>query len=389
MNYIQRQQEVEQSFCETFGVSPVVWTRAPGRVDLMGSHTDYNLGYVLTQAIDRDTWLAVYPRRDGRVRLRSLNVKGVAEFSIDSISYDPTVPWSNYIRGVMAVFKEQGYPLKGFDALVHSTIPIGSGLSSSAAIEVATAMLLVELGGLQIEPVQMAQLCQQAENQFVGMNCGILDQYSSIFGRTGEVLLLDCRNLTSETRPVADGIQLVICDTRAERELTGSEYPERRAQCEEGVHRLQEYYPNINALRDVSLEQFETHEADLSEIVAKRCRFVIEENQRVLDIAVALQVGDRDEIEALSSASFLGAQLLYEISSVEMDAMMDAMRSGPGVIGARQAGAGFGGCMVAFVDREATRAFRWHVTEHYRASTGIEPQVYPVEAAAGAGVLSI
>ncbi|NIV32065.1 MAG: galactokinase, partial [Anaerolineae bacterium] len=227
MDHQARKSLIETRFRERFGGEPTVWSRAPGRVDLMGSHTDYNLGYVLTQAIDRDTWIAARPRGDGQVAIESLNLEGRGEFPLDGIEYDTAVPWTNYVRGVASVLGDEGYGLRGFDGLVHSTIPFGSGLSSSAALEVATAVLFDALGDLDIDPVQMALLCQRAENEFVGMNCGILDQYSSTMGKAGSVLLLDCRDLSSRTKPVAEGIQVVICDTRASRELTGSEYAER------------------------------------------------------------------------------------------------------------------------------------------------------------------
>jgi galactokinase len=258
-------------------------------------------------------------------------------------------------------------------------------LSSSAALECATAVLFQTLGGWDIDKIQLALLCQRAENEFVGMNCGILDQYTSVLGQEGCALLLDCRDLTSRPVALPDDMQVVICDTRAQRELTGSEYGERRAQCEEGARLLGKVYPGVQALRDVSLEQFKAHEADLPPIVAKRCRFIIEENKRVLGLSEKLSAGDRAAIRALTDASYAGARDLYEIGSPEMAAMMDAMLGAPGVIGARQAGAGFGGCMVALVEADRVDAFAGHVGSSYLAATGIEHEVYPVRAAAGAG----
>jgi galactokinase len=376
-------------FRRLFDRRPSVWSQAPGRVDLMGSHTDYNLGYVLTQTIDRNTWIAARPRDDGKVVIHSLNLDGRGEFYLGQIAYDATVPWTNYVRGVAAVLQQEGYSLRGFDGLIHSTIPFGSGLSSSAALEVATAALFDTLGGLNLDPVQVALLCQRAENDFVGMNCGILDQYSSVMGRAGHVLLLDCRDLSSQTKPLAQGIQVVVCDTRAARELTGSEYRERRAQCEAGARILAGFYPGVQALRDLGLEQLTVHRAALTEVVYRRCRFIVEENQRVLDIADALGSGNREQIALLASASYAGARDLYEISCDEMEMMNAAMWSGPGVIGARQAGAGFGGCMVAFVDTGCTDAFARHVQAHYQVSSGIDPSVYPVQAAPGAGSMAL
>lgn len=382
-----RRESISRHFAERFGRQPTVWSRAPGRVDLMGSHTDYNLGYVLTQAIGRDTWIAARPREDDRVVIESLNLDGRGAFDLERIEYDEAVLWTNYVRGVAAVLRQDGHRLRGFDGLIHSTIPFGGGLSSSAALEVATAVLFDTLADLNLDPLQMALLCQRAENEFVGMNCGILDQYSSIMGQAGSVLLLDCRDLTSQIKPVAGGIEVVICDTRARRELTGSEYRERRAQCEEGARILAGFYPGVQALRDVSLEQLNAHQSDLPGVIYRRCRFVIEENQRVLDMADALVSGDYAEIGNLAAESYAGARDLYEISSNEMEMMMAAMQSGPGVVGARQAGAGFGGCMVAFVEQGEVDTFARHVEAQYRASSSIEPQVYPVQAAAGAGRL--
>ena len=389
-----RRRKMSDAFAARFGASgasghrtPTVWVRAPGRVDLMGSHTDYNEGYVLTLPIDRDMWIAAQPRLDRRVSVHSLNVAGGASFDLDEISHDRESPWSDYVRGVAAVLEAEGYPLTGFNGVLHSTVPIGSGLSSSAALEAATAVLFETLGGWKIERVKMALLCQRAENEFVGMNCGILDQYTALLGQKSRALLLDCRSLTSRPVALPAGLRVVICDTRAQRQLTGSEYGDRRAQCEQGVRVLAPFYSQVTALRDLTLDQFDAHAADLEPIVARRCRFIIEENERVLQLAETLPTGDRAAISALTAASYTGARDLYEICSPEMEAMMRAMLGAPGVVGARQAGAGFGGCMVALVDTEATSEFVEQVARSYAADTGIEAKVYSVSAAAGAGRL--
>ena len=387
MNPQDRQAWLGRQFAGRFGRQPESWFRAPGRVDLMGSHTDYNLGYVLTMAIDRDTWLAAAPREDGRVRIYSANTESGASFALDPVEQDRELPWTNYVRGVADVLQKEGYRLPGFDGLVHSTVPLSGGLSSSAALEVVTAVAFRALARLAIPNLELALLCQRAENEFVGLDCGILDQYSSLFGRQGHVLLLDCRDLSSSTSPVAKGISVVICDTQTKRELTGSEYSERRAQCEQGARLLARRLPQVASLRDVSPADFERHAATLPEVVARRCRFIIEENRRVLDLADALAGGDRPAIAALTASSYAGARDLYEISSPEMELMMAAMLAGPGVIGARQAGAGFGGCMIAFVDSSQVDAFAAHVARAYREASGFTPHIYPTQPAPGAGPL--
>jgi len=387
MSPLERQAFVTEKFIEQFGHTPTLWSRAPGRVDLMGSHTDYNLGYVMTMTIDRDTWIAARPRADRKVAIYSLNTAGGGEFDLDHIERDLNIAWTNYVRGVAKCLLEAGHLLVGLDCLIHSTVPFSSGVSSSAALEMATAVAFQLAGGFQIDPVQMALLGQKAENQFVGVNSGILDQYSSALGQAGSALLLDCKHLTSRTAPIAAGLQVVICDTRAKRTLAGTEYGERRAQCEEGAHLLRHWYPEVIVLRDVTLAQFEMHERDLPEVVAKRCRFIIEENQRVLDLAKALATGDAARLGQLFAASYAGARDLYEIGAPAMEAMLIAMRSGPGVVAARQAGAGFGGCMVALVQSHQVEVFVDHVQRAYASATGTEPKIYPVQAAAGAGAL--
>ncbi len=380
---------VRAAFAALYGGEPTVWVQAPGRVDLMGSHTDYNEGYVLTMPIDRTTWIAARPRDDRLVRLHSLNLESGETFSLDDTQRSAAVPWTDYVRGVAKVLQDEGYALRGFDGLVHSTVPFSSGLSSSAALEVATATLFNTLGDLRLDAVRLAVLCQRAENSFVGVNCGILDQYTSAAGRAGHVLLLDCRHLTHTVTPIHPDIRIVICDTRYKRALTGSEYPQRRAQCEAGAAALAQRYPGVRTLRDVSLEQLDAARASLDETVYRRGRFIIQENQRVLDLSEALSAKDVPCIAALTAESFAGAHDLYEIVVPQMEAMIAAMRCAPGVLGARQAGAGFGGCMVAFVERDCVEAFSAHVRAAYQEATGIESAVYAVEAAPGAGPLAV
>jgi galactokinase len=387
MDIQRRKSLVAEKFAKIFGGAPSIWAQAPGRVDLMGSHTDYNEGFVLTEAIDRNTWIAATPRDDGRVKICSLNIPGCSEFELIDITLDQATPWTNYVRGVADIMQQETYAIRGFNGLVHSTIPFGSGLSSSAALEVCAATLFAALSELTIDPVVIAKICQRAENEFVGMNCGILDQYSSAMGQAGSVLLLDCRSITHKTKPIAPGLQVMICDTRAKRELTGSEYPERRAQCERGAQVLAGFYPEIKTLRDATLEQLQAHKTDLDPVVYKRCHFVIEENQRVLDVADALSNGQHAEAGRLANESFAGARDLYEIVSHEMIAMQEAIMSAPGAFGTRGAGAGFGGCMVAFVDADQVETFAGDVAEQYQARTGITPQIYPGVAADGAVLL--
>ena len=379
-----RRAQLTEVFQQCFGTAPSLWVRAPGRVDLMGSHTDYNLGYVLTLPIGRDTWIAARPRADRTVQLYSLNLEAHANFSLDRLVPDPQQRWGNYLRGVALVLQAEGFNLAGFDGVIHSTVPMSSGLSSSAALECATATLFEALGGWELEPVQKALLCQRAENQFVGVNCGILDQYTSCVGQEGCALLLDCRDLSSRPVKLAEGIAVVICDTKFKRELAGSEYGQRRAQCEEGARQL-----GLRALREISLAEFYPREQELSPEVAQRCRFIVEENDRAVKLSAALIVGDRATVLNLTTKSFHGACELYEIGVPAMQSMMAAMLKAPGVIGARQAGAGFGGCMVAFVEREQVEAFAESVRRDYHNATGIQPETYAVEAAAGAGLVAV
>lgn len=380
---LDRRRLIARLFKERFGGRAALVARAPGRVDLMGSHTDYNLGFVLTLPISRDTWIAARPREDRKVCVYTANLDSQNRFPLDRIERAREVPWINYVRGVAWALQEEGLEPRGFDGVIQSTVPVGSGLASSAALECATAVVFQALGGWRIDATRMAQLCLRAECDFVGLNCGILDQFTACAGRDSCALLLDCRDLSSRPVEMSEGLRVVICDTRARRELAGSEYAVRRAQCEEGARQL-----DVVALRDASLEQLEAKRRELPEDeVYKRCRFIIEENARVLQLAEALSDDDRAAIGRLCAESFRGACELYEIGAPAMLSMMRAMLAAPGVIGARQAGAGFGGCMVAFVEAEAVDEFARAVRTSYGAAMKLPPEIYAVRAAAGAGLI--
>ncbi|MBN9660388.1 MAG: galactokinase [Acidobacteria bacterium] len=374
-----RARRMAEEFHREFRGEPELWARAPGRVDLMGSHTDYNLGFVLTLPISKDTWIAARHRDDGIVRLHSLNLEATDQFRLDQINRAAGSKWRNYVRGVPAILQQEGLKLNGCDAVVHSTVPLESGLSSSAALECAVATIFEELGGWHLSPQRKAQLCQKAENQFAGVSCGILDQYSACLGLDGCALVLDCRDLSTRTIHVAESIRIVICNTMSPRRLSGGEYARRRSECEQGASLL-----GVNALRDLPPSVLASRRKELSEVVARRCEFIVDESARVELLAQALSDDDRASIASLCAASFAGARDLYEIVSPAMETMMKCMLAAPGILGARQAGAGFGGCMVALVDAAQTGAFRASVIDSYSRSTQTAPEVWPVVGARGA-----
>ncbi|MGA2181980.1 MAG: galactokinase [Bryobacteraceae bacterium] len=376
-----RAEGVAARFRERFASEPELWARAPGRVDLMGSHTDYNLGFVLTLPISRDTWIAARRRNDGIVRVYSMNLDAEDEFRVDAIDSISEPKWCNYVRSVAATLQDEGLALTGYNAMIHSTVPVEAGLSSSAALECALATVFAGLGGWSLTPERKALLCQKAENEFVGVKCGILDQYSSCLGRAGCALLLDCRDLSTRAVWIADGIRVVACNTMSQRRLSGGEYAQRRAECEQGAAVL-----GVSALRDMTPEMLAARRHELPERVARRCEFIVAESARAESLAQALIAGDRPAVARLCAKSFAGARDLYEICSPAMVTMMDAMLAAPGVIGARQAGAGFGGCMVALVDAACTDAFRAAVLAAYHSATQVLPEIYPVGAAPGAEV---
>jgi galactokinase len=374
-------------FRSLYGGEPSAWVRAPGRAELLGTDTDDHLGYVMTMAIHLDTWIAFRSSGSARCRVHSMNLGKAAEFSVGAEPAAPAATWDRYVSGVSHVLGLRGFRPAGVDAVIHGTVPIGGGLSSSASLEVAAALMFQTAGGFMLSMREMAEVCQQAENQCVGVMCGILDQYSSVFGKQDTAILLDCRSLTHVEVRIPSDIRVVICDTNFPRTLAGSEYAKRRQECDEGTRLLREKDPEIRTLRDVNTPLFERLKGHLPETLRKRCQFVFEENQRVVAFMAAVVRNDRAAMRELCAGSFIGERDLYEKTVPAMERMFEAMMEGPGIVAARQSGGGFGGCMIAYVLADRVDAFAAHVHAAYKARTGIEPAIHVTAPSAGAGPL--
>jgi galactokinase len=382
-----RRDAIRQKFTSLYGAEPAAWVRAPGRAELLGTDTDDHLGYVMTMGIHLDTWIAFRQTGSARARVHSMNVGKSMEFTIGDEPAEPAATWDRYVNGISRVLGLRGFRPGGVDAVLHSTVPIGGGLSSSASLEVASALMFQAAGGFSLSPRETAEICQQAENQCVGVMCGILDQYSSVFAKEGTALLLDCRSLTHVEVRIPSDIRIVICDTNFPRTLAGSEYARRRQECDEGTRLLRQKDPEIRTLRDVNTPLFDRLKGGLPEVLRKRCQFVFEENQRVVAFMAAVVRNDRAAMKELCAQSFFGERDLYEKTVPAMERMYEAMETGPGVVAARQSGGGFGGCMIAYVQDDMVDAFAAHVSSAYKKKTGIEPAIHVTAPSAGAGPL--
>jgi galactokinase len=359
--------------------------RAPGRVNLIGEHTDYNGGFVLPVAIDFDCWLGVSPRGDGKLILRSEDFDQTCQVELGDDRLGPAKRWSDYTVGVAVYLQKAGYRLRGANVLIHGEVPIGAGLSSSAAIEVASAYAFLDLAGHAIDRVQVAQLCQRAENEFVGARCGIMDQFVSLHGGAGQAIFLDCRSLQYERVPLPGWVKLVISNTMVKHELASGEYNRRRAECEEAVRRLAGVLPGIGALRDVNLEQLEPYRRLLGETIWRRAHHVISENARVLRAVAALGGGNLKEFGQAMAESHRSLRDFYQVSCAELDVMVELANQQRGLYGARMTGGGFGGCTINLVDAEQADEFQRRLADGYRQATGLTPEIYVSSAADGAG----
>jgi len=366
-------------FREAFeSAEDVTVTKASGRVNLIGEHTDYNDGYVIPIPLNMHVWVAGRRREDDLVRVYAADYGEWAEFDLKAMEYDVEHLWVNYPQGVAWALAEKDHQLLGADLLISGDVPVGAGLSSSAALEVASVRMFGELSGLRLDPVEVAYTGKRAENDFVRVQSGIMDQFVASLGVPGNALFIDCRTDEYRRIPLPLGVQLGVVDTTVKRELASSAYNERRAQCEEGVRMVRENLDSVRALRDVSKEDLERLGASLPDLILRRCRHVIEENARVLDAVKALEMGDVIKLGELMDASHESLRTDYEVSSDELDALVDAAREIPGTLGARMTGAGFGGCTVNLVKEENVEFFSDRIKESYMRSTGLNAIVYRV-----------
>lgn len=372
-------ERIRLAFRRHFG-EPALVVRSPGRVNLIGEHTDYNLGFALPGAVDRAIWFAVSPRRDRFCRFCSVDLNDSLIVNLDKLSRSET-RWANYLLGIYAQLAAEGKnAVPGVDCTFGGDIPIASGMSSSAALECGLAFALNTLFGLRMNPVALASLCQRAENRFVGVDCGIMDPFASLLGRKDHLIRLDCRTHDFEHVPFKrPDIRIVLCDSQVQRSLWNSEYNVRHAECEVGVTVLAEAYPEVWSLRDATPEMVEAvrdHLDRMDHLLYRRCRYVVGENRRVLEACEALQRDDLKTVGALMNATHAGLRDDYEVSCPELDILAEAAMDVPGVLGSRMMGGGFGGCTINLVEETALDGFRETMATVFRDRLGKSPVMH-------------
>ncbi|WP_324667893.1 galactokinase [Geochorda subterranea] len=378
-----------EGFERRWGTPPAVLARAPGRVNLIGEHTDYTGGFVLPVAIDRDVVVAGRARPDDRVCVYSADFDQstcfeLDEARLDDVRKDSRHPWSDYVRGVYAVLRAEGLPVTGADLAIAGDVPQGAGLSSSAALEVATLLFAQVTGRFEVEPVRAALLARRAENEFVGVACGIMDQFVSRLARRDAALLVDTDSLRYEHVPLPPDVAIVVTDTRVRRRLVGSEYNRRRQQCEEALAIARRHVSGWRLVREIRAEQLPALHDVAAPVLMRRLRHLVEENARVLEAVRALRDGDLGRLGELMAASHASLRDLFEVSCPELDAAVEIARAVPGVYGARMTGAGFGGCTVTLARPDAVPALLAALEAEYPRRTGKTPQIFVLRAAQGA-----
>ena len=365
--------------------------RSPGRVNLIGEHTDYNDGFVMPFALDRDCVTVAALRDDRTINARAIDVNESVTFKLSDEPQKQSGGWRDYVEGIIRLLAERHRIDRGMDLVFSSNVPMGGGLSSSAALLTSVGLAYLALTRVDYEREELALVAQQAEHEFVGMRSGIMDQFTAVFGKKDHAMLLDCRSREIEQKPLdtLKGAKFIICDSKVQHELASSDYNQRRAQCELGVKILRRELGNIDALRDVTPEEIENFRDDLPEIVYRRCKHVVTEDQRVLAAAQALEVGNAERFGELMLQSHQSLRFDYQVSCPELDLLVDAAKEIDGVYGARMTGGGFGGCTVNLIQEDVEEVFRKVVSEIYQGTFDIKPDIYTFEAADGASEIAL
>lgn len=366
-----------------------VIVRSPGRINLIGEHTDYNDGFVLPAAIDKAAYISITPRSDGQVHLHSIDMDDEYTTTIDELKKSTTASWPNYLLGVVAQFKKAGVELPGFDAALTGDIPVGAGLSSSAAVECAMALALNEITGAGFDKVTLVKMTQKAEHEYAGVQCGIMDQFASVLGKKNCVIRLDCRSLEYSYEPfIMDGFKVVLLDTNVKHSLASSEYNVRRSQCETGVAMIQQHHSEIKSLRDVTMDLLDKYVLPNDNLVYQRCKYVVEENNRLLSACKDLEANDMAAFGKKMFETHDGLSKLYEVSCPELDFLVDTVKDNPEVLGARMMGGGFGGCTVNIVKEHAVDDLINKVSAAYKKAMNKELKAYVVNIEDGTSIVS-
>jgi len=379
---------VEQSFKKKFGEKPLL-VRSPGRVNLIGEHTDYNQGFVLPAAIDKAVYFAIAPRADHVCNIVALDMHDEYHFMIDDLQKS-SKGWPNYLIGVVDQLLKSQYPLRGFNCVFGSTIPIGAGLSSSAALEAGLAFALNKLFDLHADNLTLVKLAQRAENEFVGVRCGIMDQFINIFGEKNKVLQIDCRSLEYTYYPFQHpNISIVLYNTGVSHSLASSEYNKRREQCGAGVDIIKQRHPQVTYLRDVSLSMLEECRIDLEPVIYRRCKYVVEENDRLLKACGELEKGNLKMFGSFMYQTHHGLSQDYEVSCKELDFLVAAVQDIPQVFGARMMGGGFGGCTINLIENQKIAEINRQVTEQYKKEFHIDLKTYISSIDSGTHIITV
>ena len=362
---------------------------SPGRVNLIGEHTDYNMGFVLPGAIDKAIYFAISPREDSLCKLHAADLNDNFEFTVSDLKFSGK-GWPNYLMGVVDQLNKRGSKLKGFNCVFGGDIPIGAGLSSSAAVEAGLAFALNNIFDLKIDKIDLVKLAQKSENEFVGVKCGIMDQYINIFGKSDNVLRIDCRSLEYEYFPFDfENVSIVLFNTNVSHSLASSEYNQRRKECSDGVSVIKNHYKQVESLRDVSVDVLNEFKSKLDPVVYKRCKYAVEENDRLLDACTALSKHDLDKFGSLMYQTHEGLSSDYQVSCPELDYLVELTKDNPNIHGSRMMGGGFGGCTINIIDNNAVEEIEKFIMHEYKKKFNKDATVYVTSISDGTNTITI